>query len=95
MSIRRKRPNKFSAGRMVQMIVSFAPVTASALQAGQDSGGLLTQAGLTRGVLPTITKAYGLYNTNTKQFDTTGALEGYPMLVAGYLARRLTTRLMK
>jgi hypothetical protein len=74
------------------MAVSFAPVTASALQNAGDSGGIGSQSGWVNGVLPTVTKAYGFYNTNTKQIDTTGAWEGYPMLALGYVARRLVNR---
>jgi hypothetical protein len=91
-SSHRKRPSKFTVGRIIQGIVSFAPVTASALQATQDSGGFGSANGWLQGALPTVTKAYGFYNTNSHSFDTTGAWEGYPMLVLGYAARRLVSR---
>jgi len=95
MKIHRKRPSKFTAGRILQAVVSFAPVTASALTAAGENGGILSQNGITRGALPTVTKAYAFYNTNSKQFDTTGAIEGYPMLLIGYGARRLFNRIWK
>jgi hypothetical protein len=91
-SSHRKRPSKFTVGRIIQGVVSFAPVTASALQATQNSGGFGSSSGWINGALPTVTKAYGFYNTNSKQFDTTGAWEGYPMLALGYVARRLVSR---
>lgn len=91
----RRRPSKLTAGRIVQAVVSFAPVTAEALEAAGQNGGILSQNGIVRGALPTVTKAYGFYNTNSKKFDTTGALVGYPMLLVGYGARRLVNRLWR